>query len=246
MRIADASVLVTGSSRGIGAAIARRLVRGGAEVILHGRDTARLDALARELGMTAVALDLTEEASPELLAEKVGRVHAVVHCAGAGRWGDLRTIPAADVDRLVQLNLVAPMRLTRALLPGMLEGDAGHIAFVGSIAGLTGVPHECVYSAAKSGLLTFAQSLRLELADTRIGVSTVSPAAVRTDFWVTRGASYQRRLPRLVEPDRVARLVVRDIEHDRPARIVPRWIGIAPMVRSIAPNAYQRLAARFG
>lgn len=246
MRLADANVLVTGSSRGIGAAVARRMAGCGAHVVLHGRDTARLDALALELRTSAVALDLGEEASPELLAEKVGAVDVLVHCAGVGRWGELATMPAGDVDRLVQLNLVAPMRLTRALLPGMLQAGRGHIAFVGSIAGLTGVAQEAVYSATKAGLLTFADSLRLELAHSGVGVSTVSPAAVHTDFWDARGTGYGRRVPHLVEPESVAALVVDDIVHDRPARVVPHWLRIAPVVRTLAPPVYRRLAGRFG
>jgi short-subunit dehydrogenase len=144
------------------------------------------------------------------------------------------------------VNVRAPLQLSRALLPGMLARGRGHHAFVASIAGWTGVAQEAVYSATKSALLTYAEALRAELSSSGIGVSVVSPAAVRTDFWANRGTPYERRFPRQIAPERVARVLVRGIERERAHQMVPRWLVLAPTVRAVAPGAYRALQRRFG
>jgi short-subunit dehydrogenase len=250
MRLEDAVVLVTGSSRGIGAAIACRLAQRGAAVVLHGRDVHRLAAVGSAVGAKALAVDLCEEGAAERLAEQAtqiyGRVDGVVHCAGVGWYGELWDMSAEDVDRILTVNLQAPAQLTRCLLPGMIRAGRGHVAFIGSIAGMTGVTRESVYSASKAGVLIFADSLRLELASTGVGVSVISPAAVNTEFWTRRGAPYQRAVPHMISPERVAALAVRDIERGHPGRVVPRWLKLAAATHTALPRTYHRLALAFG
>lgn len=250
MELSGSTALVTGASGGIGAATARVLADRGVRVVAHGRDQARLTELAEQTRAPFVVADLAQPGGPEQLAERAvrtaGPIEAVIHCAGVGWRGDVGAMSAEDVSRLIAVNLQAPIQLTRALLPTMRAARAGHIAFVGSIAGLTAVCHEAVYSAVKSGLGAFAESLRMELAGTGVGVSTLNPGAVDTGFWDARGCEYHRRIPRPVDPERIARLLVADIEHDRSTRIVPRWLALAPATRALAPGAYRHLAARFG
>lgn len=250
MRLANSTVLVTGASGGIGAETARVLADRGADVVLHGRNRELLDVLAAELAAPTVVADLSTRSGVDALIagarSLVGPVDAVVHCAGVGWRGEVTAMSADDVARLIAVNLHAPIQLTRAFLPSMRAAGRGHVAFVGSIAGLTGVCHEAVYSAGKAGLDAFAESLRMELAGTGIGVSTLSPGAVDTGFWTARGSEYHRRIPRLVGAQRVARLLVVDIEHERSNRIVPRWLALAPFTRALAPSAYRHLATRFG
>lgn len=250
MNLADAVVLVTGSSSGIGAACARVLDARGARVIVHGRDPDRLDAAAADIGVKGIAVDLSRPGGVEQLAVAArdvhGRVDAVVHCAGLGWYGDTATMTCGLLDELVDVDLRAPLLLSCAVLPDMLARGTGHLAFVASIAGLTGVSGESVYAAAKSGLVTFADSLRLELAGTGVGVSVISPAAVRTDFFTRRGTPYARRFPRLIGPERIARAVAHAIEHDRAAETVPHWVAIAPVVRFAAPSLYRALCRRLG
>lgn len=244
MELADATVLVTGSSRGIGLAIARRLRARHARVILHGRDTRALEAAARELRARCVAVDLLEPDGVDLLAQRVGTVDGLVHCAGIGWRGDVARMPRAEVAAVLALDLQVPIELTRLLLPAMIAAGRGHICFVGSIAGLTGVAHEAVYSASKAGVLTFADSLRLELEGTGVEVSTISPGAVTTDF--CSSASYPRRVPRPISADRVAAAVVAGMHGERAPQILPRWLAVAPKVRAVSPSAFHRLARRFG
>ena len=146
---------------------------------------------------------------------------------------------------MLLINLTAPLQLTRALLPAMLDARRGHVAFVASIAGRTGVAQESVYAATKSGLLGFADSLHLELAGTGVTVSTISPGAVDTGFWQARGSAYHRKVPRPITAERVAELLVADIAAGGGSRVVPRWLRTAEVAQALAPRAYRRLAARF-
>lgn len=244
MRLTDATVLVTGASGGIGAAVARRLALRGARPLLHGRDVARLESLAGELDAEWFAADLATPDGVTSLADRVGCVDGLVHSAGLGWWGPFATMSAEEIQTLFAVNLHAPIHLTRLLLPGMIDRGRGHVCFLGSIAGLTGVAREAVYSASKAGLGTFADSLRLELAGSGVEVSVISPGAVATDFGSVE--QYHRRAPRPIDAGTVGDSVVRCVSRGRAGEILPRWLAAAPAVRGLSPWVYRRLARRFG
>lgn len=250
MDLTDAVILLTGSSHGIGEACAAELTARGARVVLHGRSADVLGTVAAELGAKVVAADLQNEGAPTELAlaacEVYGRVDAVVHCAGIGWYGHTAAMPPGKLDDLLRVNLRAPMQLTRALLPDMVARGRGHLAFVASIAGLTGVACEAVYAATKAGLITFADSLRLELHGTGVGVSVVSPGAVRTKFFERRGTPYGRRIPRPMPPARVASAIVRGLERGSGDMVLPHWLTLAPATRAVAPRVFEALNRRMG
>ena len=250
MELSEAVVLVTGASGGIGAACAQALAARSAQVIIHGRDEDRLATVAAGIGAKALPADLTEpDAAADLIKaarDVFGRLDAVVHCVGVGWRGAVADMPPASVDELVAVNLTAAIQLSRAVLPEMLAAGHGNLTFLASIAGWTGVSDEAVYAAAKAGLITFADSLRSEVAGRGVGVSVISPAVVRTPFFDRRGVPHERRVPRPVGPDRVAAAVVRAVEHDVAHQMIPRWLSIAPAVRAVAPPAFRRLSRRFG
>lgn len=242
--------LVTGASSGIGRATAIALARGGAEVLVHGRDRSRSAEVARLVDGVALLGDLSDAgAADDLVARAIavhGRVDLLVANAGSGLSGPFTTMDPPEIDRLLVLDLVAPIRLIRAALPAMVERDSGYLVLVGSIAGRTGVAGEAGYAAAKAGLDVFAESLRLELAGTSVGVTVVVPGVVDTAFFDDRGGLPARRAPRPVSADRVAEAIIGAIAHERPEVYVPRWLRVAPMVRGLAPGLFRSLAARFG
>jgi short-subunit dehydrogenase len=246
MRIQGAVALVTGASSGIGWAVARRLAEAGARVVAHGRDAARLAELSRLTGATVVTGDLSEPASVAAVADRAGPVDILVNNAGAGWAGAFQDMPGEQVARLVEVNLTAPIQLTRAVLPGMLARGAGNLTFVTSIAGRTPVAAEAVYSATKAGLDAFAESLRYELSGTAVQVSVLVPGVVDTPFFDRRGRPYQRRRPRPLPPELVADTLVNGIAADRAELYAPRWLRLPVAVRGTMPGVYRRLAGRFG
>jgi short-subunit dehydrogenase len=246
MQLRNATALVTGASAGIGAQVADLLALRGATVLVHGRDAARTGEVATRVAGTPVVADLATPAGVDALAQQAGAVDIVVLNAGAGYAGPFVDMQVERIEELLALDLTGAIRLTHAVLPGMLERHRGHLCFVSSIAGRTGVAGEAVYAAAKAGLDAFADSLRLELAGSGIGVSVVVPAVVDTGFFARRGRPYDRRSPKPVSPDRVAAAVVSAIETERAESFVPAWTRVAPAVRAVAPGPFRRLSLRYG
>ncbi|HEU5269059.1 MAG TPA: SDR family oxidoreductase, partial [Jatrophihabitans sp.] len=199
-------------------------------------------------GGSYLVADLAEAQAGEWLVEQVlqrhGRLDGVVANAGAGHVGPFAEMPPDDIVRLVELDLRAPMLLARAAAPVLPAGGA--LVFVGSIAGAVGVPGETVYSACKAGLASFAELLGEELRDRAITVSTVLPGVVDTDFLRSRAEPYDRRFPRPMPAERVARAVLDALTGSRPRRFEPRWLAIPARLAGALPGTYRRLARRFG
>lgn len=194
----DQVAVVTGASRGIGAAIARRLAALGAHVVLTARDAGRLKEVASEIrsrGSNADAhpCDLTDPAQIEQFAQAVlGRYNhceILVNDAGIGWFGGpLHTMPLAEWDKLMALNLRAPYLLLRAFAPTMIAARRGHIINISSLAGRNPVPNGAAYAASKSGLNGLMISAAEELRGHQVRVSLVSPGTVRTEFGTGQSA----------------------------------------------------------
>ncbi|HTZ43350.1 MAG TPA: SDR family oxidoreductase [Jatrophihabitans sp.] len=245
-------VLVTGASRGIGRATAELLADRGAVVVATGRDEPALAAVTARTGGSYLAADLTEPAAPEALVEHAvaahGRLDGLVVNAGAGHVGPFGQMTAGQVAGLVDLDLRAPLLLARAAIPALRTspGRQRGIVFVGSIAGAVGVPEESAYSACKSALGTFAELLAEELRADGIRVSTVLPGVVDTEFLAGRAVPYDRRFPRPVPPERVARVIADALDGGPARRFVPRWLVVPARLAGAVPGSYRRLARRFG
>ena len=249
MRLADAVVLVTGASSGIGAATATRMSAAGARLIVTGRNEERLRDIAARTRATPLAADLAEPGGPELLVEKAlaaeGRVDVLVCNAGAGWAGPIGELPGAKASEVVNLNLLAPVQLARLLAPGMAERRFGRLVFVSSIAGVTGVRNEALYAATKAGLNCLAESLAYELADTGVGVSLVLPGVVDTPFFSNRGRPYERRSPRPIPAERAARAIARALSRDLDVVYVPGWLRFPAWLHGAAPLAFRQMMIRF-
>ncbi len=252
MRLDGAVALVTGGSSGIGAAAARALAAAGARPLIAGRDPARLQAVAQETGGLALAADLAAADGPAELAEAArqaagpGGIDVLVNNAGIGWAGPIEQMTAEQAASLIAVDLTAPIQLTRLLVPGMIARGHGHVVFVSSIAGATGVRGEAVYSAVKAGLGCFAESIAYELAGRGVGVSVIVPGVIDTPFFERRGRPYDRRRPAPLPPQRVARALVGAIERDQSVVFVPRWMRFPAWLHGALPGTFRRLAARFG
>jgi 3-oxoacyl-[acyl-carrier protein] reductase len=180
------TALVTGASGGIGGAIARALHTQGAEIALAGTRTAALDALALELGQRAHALaaDLADpEAADKLLRDAeaaMSRVDILVNNAGITRDALALRMRDADWQAVIDLNLTAAFRLTRAALRGMLRRRHGRIVCITSGVGVLGNPGQANYAAAKAGMIGMAKSVAAEVAGRGITVNCVAPGFIAT------------------------------------------------------------------
>lgn len=220
--LAGEVAIVTGASSGIGAATARELARRGTAVVLAARRVAELEAQVKRIRdeggeALAVAADLAAASHvTSLVAATVtafGRVDVLVNNAGVNWLKPLASSPPDRITSLVGVNLLAPILLTRAVVPGMLARHHGAIVTVGSLSGR--VAMEPLYSATKYGLRGFSLALRRQLAGSGVSVSLVSPGNIKTAMTSHITAS-------MPEPSVVATAIADLVRHPRREVVIPR------------------------
>lgn len=186
----DKTVIITGGSEGVGAATARLFADAGANLMLVARNKANLDAIAAELrNKTQVRIfpmDVADaDACVDLLKktnDEFGHVDILVNNAGYHKRGAFESVDAAELTKIIDVNLKAPIFLIRTALPYLRDAGGGAIINVGSLAGRTPVPNSATYAASKAGLRSLTYSLAEELAGQNIKVAVVSPGPIDTGF----------------------------------------------------------------
>ena len=254
--LAGKNVLLTGASRGIGPHVATAMAEHGANLALSARSLDALGTTADSLRpsgarIAVVAADLAQpEQRAALVAaatEALGPIDVLVNNAGLETEGAFLATEWGLIRETIEVNLVAPMELTRLVLPQMLARRVGHVVNIASIGGKSGVAYDAAYCGTKAGLAEWARGLRLELAETGVHVSTVFPGYVTT---VGMFAKFGLAAPWLVgscTAQQVARAVVSAIEgrqvevivNSRPMR---PWFALAELF----PALGDRLMHAFG
>ncbi|WP_406663027.1 3-hydroxybutyrate dehydrogenase [Gallaecimonas sp. GXIMD1310] len=174
-------VLVTGGASGIGFGIAEHFADQGHQVIIADLNAEAASRAAATLaGARGVALNVTDSTAAEALATELGAVDVIVNNAGIQHVSRLEDFPVDKWRQLVDIMLVGPMVVTKAFLPAMRAQNFGRIINIGSIHALVASPYKSAYIAAKHGLLGFAKTLALELAEADITINTICPAYVKT------------------------------------------------------------------
>ena len=179
---AGRTAVVTGASSGIGAATAVRLAAEGFDVVVGARRIDRLTELAASIGGRALSLDLTDPSSVTAFADALDRVDVLVNNAGGAF--DANRVEHADLEswaRTYEVNVLGTVRLTKALLPALRASGGGDVVFVSSTAALVSYEGGGSYTAAKHGVHTLAETLRLELNGEPVRVLEIAPGMVRTE-----------------------------------------------------------------
>jgi short-subunit dehydrogenase len=231
------NVLLTGATGGIGHAIARALAARGAGLLLTGRRMEALEPLASELGGRALRCDLADRAEVERLGNEASEVEILIANAALPASGLLTELSQEQIDRMLEVNLRAPVALARRLAPEMMRRRSGHIVFVSSLSGKAASPASSVYSATKFGLRGFALGLRADLREHGVGVSVVLPGFIReAGMFADAGIT----LPRGVgtrSPAEVGAAVVRASERDRAeVQVAPASLRLGAAFASVAPQ----------
>lgn len=215
MEIRGARVLLTGASGGLGEPIARALAERDPNLVLSGRRAEALATLARELGAEVAVCDLADRAQLERLVSDGGAIDVLVANAGLLGAGTLPRLDPQEIDRVIEVNLRAPIALARRLMPAMVERGRGHLVFVASFTGkIPSAGESPIYTATKFGLRGFAHVLRVQSKRKGIGVSLVTPGPIRDVGMWARGG---QKLPPIIRPQApqdVGKAVVRAIERD--------------------------------
>lgn len=242
--------LVTGASAGLGREFARQIAAAGVNCVLAGLGADALAALADELAerhnvqCRTVDIDLSSDdaASRMLHVTRDIPIGILVNCAGVTHGGNFETRDPAKLEVLIKLNCLAPVLLTRAYLPGMLERGAGAILIVSSLQAFISCPYESTYCASKAFLLHFGESLWGELRDTPIDCLTVCPAGMKTGFFQAAGFSREdcERIQRYSStPESIAALALNKL--GKAPIAAPFFTWFATCIARVAPR---RLALR--
>jgi len=186
----DKTVIVTGGSEGVGAAMARLFAIAGANLMLVARTKRNLEAIAEELRdktrVEIFAMDVSDSDACVSLFKKAnfefGRVDVLVNNAGFHKRGSVESVDAIDLGKMIDVNLKAPIMLSRIAIPYLKEAGGGAIINVGSLAGRLPVPYSAAYAASKAGLRSFTLSMAEELRDSGIKIAVVSPGPIATGF----------------------------------------------------------------
>ncbi len=240
---------MTGATGGIGQAIARALHARGASLILTGRKTDVLDELARELGDRAEtrALDLSDATALKSFCADVGQVDVLVANAGLPGTGKLSEYEPDQIDRVLDVNLRAPVHMTHALLPGMVERGRGHLVYISSMSGKVATARSSLYNGTKFGLRGFAYAVREDLRGTGVGVTTVFPGFISdAGMWADAGVDLPRGVG-MKSPEQVASAVIKGIEKDKAEiDVAPLFIRLGGWLAGPAPNAVAAINKRGG
>ena len=218
-RLQGRVVLITGASSGIGRACAVAFHRAGCRVVTTARSEDKLSAVADELGDDRVFVAAGDITDPQhrnrLIAkarERFGQIDILLNNAGWASFGAVETTPTENIARMVELNLLAPIALSQAVLPEMRSRGEGQIVNVASVVGHQPMPWMTIYSATKAALLALSTGLRLELRGSGVDVIAVAPSSTRTDFFES-AAAVDAKATRVAEtqytPERVAAAIVR-------------------------------------
>jgi short-subunit dehydrogenase len=237
--------VITGAAAGIGRALALALAREGADLYLLDIDAVSLAATAREaeelgVAVTTLVCDLTQSAAIDAAVRAVlakwDAVHILVNNAGIAHYGATHDMPAADWERVLALNLLAPIRLTRAFIPTLLAQDEAHVLNVCSIFGLVPMRKGAAYQVSKFGLVGLSAALRAEYGRD-FGVTALCPGFVRTallqNFATGDPGKKRHEIPSWLTttPDKVAAVALRAIRGDKglvvvtPAARVIWWVA---------------------
>lgn len=260
MLVNETLVVVTGASRGIGAASARALALAGARVVLLARSEDALEAVARDveqLGSTAWSypVDLSDLAATEAvcsrIADELGTPDVVFNNAGAGRWLYVEETDSAELLHMTAVPYLAAFTVTRCFLPAMLQRGSGRIVNITSPVAYTPWPGATAYASARWAMRGFSEALRLDLHGTGVGVTLLVPGEVESTYFSANPGVRERvpgigRIFRTLAPEDVAEMLLYALRHDVPLVVQPRLLALMlPLARAF-PGVFRLLTRATG
>ncbi|HET9223821.1 MAG TPA: SDR family NAD(P)-dependent oxidoreductase [Roseiflexaceae bacterium] len=260
MKVNGHTILITGASYGIGAALARRIALAGGQVVLLARTRDALEHVADEVrtggGQACIyPVDLADAAAVERVAQailaEVGPPDILINNAGAGRWLFLEETDPAEAQAMMAVPYFAAFHVTRAFLPAMLRHGSGQIVNVNSPASLVAWPGATAYTAARWALRGFSEALRADLHGTGLRVTEVIPGKVSSTYF-THNPGTEARAPWIakllgtITPEQAAAEMLRGIERGQRQIVLPFRYRLLYIIHRVWPGLVRWLAAATG
>ncbi|QUG42004.1 SDR family NAD(P)-dependent oxidoreductase [Psychrobacillus sp. INOP01] len=240
-------ILITGATSGVGLMLAKTLHEAGYEIWATGRNTTVLNSLSAD-GIHTIEADLTSVQSFDSLFIDMKTPDSVIHCAGVGTFSYLLDMDEGDMEKMLQVNVLAPMKLTKYFAQKMKTRGSGHFIFVASQAGKVATPKASVYAASKHAILGFANAIRMELKEFGVNVTTINPGPIDTPFLdlADETGNYRSSMKEhLLTPEKVVASIEQVIE--KPVREVdlPSYMGITSKLYAIAPSIVETVGKKY-
>lgn len=231
------TIFITGATSGLGRVLTEMLVKQGHIVYATGRNESALNYL-KGIGAIAFQADLRIPSDIDKVVSQLPTIDLAILNAGLGYFDSAINLADQEIDQMIDVNVRAPIYLTKRLAPAMIANKSGHFIFVGSQAGKVATKKASVYAASKHAITGFVNGLRLELAEHKIQVTGIYPGPIDTPFLQKADASnvYRSAIGTfLLQPEKVAREVIRAIEK-RPREVnLPRIMSVTSKLYALAP-----------
>jgi len=254
-RIQGCFVAITGASSGIGEKIAIECAKQGAHVVLLARRKELLVKLSERIkndyGVTCYyySLDVQDFDSIQrvfsLIESDIGHIDILVNNAGFGIFSEVLHSSLDEMKNMFEVNVFGLIASTKMVLPTMVNRRKGHIINIGSQAGKIATPKSSLYSASKHAVLGFTNSLRMEVKHHNIFVTSVNPGPIKTSFFdlADREGNYVKNVERwMLDPDKVARIIVASMLTPRREINLPGWMNAGSTLYQIMPKLFEKLA----
>lgn len=257
--VANSTAILTGAGGGIGPSIAEELAKAKVNLVLASPSPAEIERVSSEVAQwhKEVITVQTDVRNPQALhalteraTERFGAVDILINNAGINNVLSYHKLRTEDINDILQIDLIAPMLLSRLLLPGMLRRGRGHIVNMSSISGKVALPFCGPYAAAKAGLIAFTHSIRSEYRDSGVSASVVCPGFVQAGIYKKLVDETALEVPRLVGTSaagKVAEAVLYAIKHDRSEVVVSPWrTRMTTLLAELSPVLAERLIQCLG
>ncbi len=240
-------ILVTGATSGVGYLIAQKLAKKGHQVIATGRNKKVLSELAKE-NILVIESNLDSVEGVKNLLQQLPQLDVAIFSAGIGTFEYAIDMDDEDLLAMINVNIQAPMLLTKYIAKKMKEQGQGQLIFIGSQAGKVATPKASVYAATKHAIIGYTNALRMELAPYHIGVTVIHPGPIDTPFidHADRTASYRQAMKHiLLDPEKVASATIHTIGKKTREVNLPSYMGISSKLYALAPNIIEKLGRPF-
>ncbi|WP_078379925.1 SDR family NAD(P)-dependent oxidoreductase [Sutcliffiella halmapala] len=250
-------VVITGASGGIGKTLALEVAKRGANPILMARSLDKLEQVSSQIKMNTgrdvlfFPLDVgkrqdIEETFTKLLTE-IPTVDVLVNNAGFGIFDEVHNLSLDDMQGMFEVNVFGVIGCTKMVLPTMLKQNSGHIINIASQAGKLATPKSSVYSATKHAVLGFTNSLRMELHDSAIHVTSVNPGPIRTNFFDVADATgqYKQKVDKwMLDPEKVANEIANAMLTNKREINLPGWMNMGSKMYQLFPGLVEKFAGK--
>lgn len=241
------TVFITGATSGVGLHITKMLLAQGYNVWATGRNEVALTTL-RRLGATVLQADLTNPQHIDCVCQQLPALDVAIFSAGVGTFALPTQLVDEQIAEMIDVNITAPILLTKRIAKMMMERKQGHLVFIGSQAGKIATPKASVYAATKHAIVGFTNGLRMELAPYNVYVTAVHPGPIDTPFIdkADHTNMYKSSVKAvMLQPEKVALATIRVLEKRVREINLPFYMGMSSKLYALAPQLFETVGKRF-